>query len=133
MIKGFTAGTFDLLHAGHVLMLKEVREKCDYLIVALLTDPTRDRPEKHKPVESVQERVIRLQGCKYVDEIVMYDSESELINLLKIIKPDVRFLGEDYLGKHFTGDDLGLNIIFNSRKHDYSSSNLIKRVKASGQ
>ena len=128
-IVGFTCGTLDLLHAGHVLMLKECREQCDYLIVGLQTDPSLDRPEKHKPVESLEERKIRLEGCKYADEIVVYEREAELYDLLKKNKPDVRFLGVDHQGKPFTGDDLPIKVVFNSRNHDFSSSNLIGRIR----
>lgn len=126
---GFTAGAMDLLHAGHVIMLKECRAQCDHLIVGLHTDPTIDRPNKNKPIESVEERKIRLQGCKYVDKILTYDTEKDLYNLLKELKPDVRFVGEDWKGKHFTGDDLPIKIIYNSRNHNYSSSNLRERIK----
>jgi len=129
MIKGFTCGAFDLGHAGHLIMLKEVKAQCDYLIFGLQTDPSIDRPDKHKPIETVEERMIRLQSCKYVDKIMVYDTEADLYNLLKELKPDIRFLGEDWKGKHFTGDDLNIKVIFNSRKHDYSSSNLIQRIK----
>ncbi len=128
MIKGFTCGAFDLLHAGHILMLKEIRAQCDFLIVGLQTDPTIDRPEKSKPIETIEERKIRLEGCKYVDQIVLYDTEADLYNLLKKIKPDVRFLGADWQGKHFTGEDLSIKVIFNSRGHNYSSTNLKKRI-----
>jgi len=135
MIKGFTAGALDLLHAGHLIMLKECRAQCDYLIVALQTDPSMDssnplvdRSSKHKPIETVEERMIRLQACKYVDKIITYDRESDLYNILKELKPDVRFLGEDWKEKHFTGDDLPIKVIFNSRNHNYSSSNLRKRI-----
>ena len=129
MKRGFTCGTMDLLHAGHLLMLKECKDQCDFLVVGLQTDPTLDRPEKNKPIETVAERMIRLQGCRYVDEILVYDTEADLINLLKELKPDVRFLGEDWRGKHFTGDDLPIKVIFNSRNHSCSSSNLRKRIK----
>ena len=129
MIKGFTCGALDLLHAGHIIMLKECRAQCDYLIVGLQTDPSLDRKEKHKPIETVEERMIRLQGCKYVDKIVVYERESDLYNLLKELRPDVRFLGEDHKGKPFTGDDLPIKIVYNSRNHNYSSSNLIERIK----
>lgn len=127
--KGFTAGAFSFLHAGHLIMLKECKAQCDFLIVGLQTDPSIDRPEKHKPVETVEERMIRLQGCKYVDKIVIYEREADLYNLLKELRPDVRFLGEDHKGKYFTGQELPITIIWNSRKHDYSSSNLINRIK----
>ncbi len=128
-IVGFTCGALDFLHPGHVLMLKECRGMCDYLIVGLQTDPSLDRPEKGKPVETLEERKIRLEGCKYVDEIIVYEREADLYALLKKLKPDLRFLGEDHRGKPFTGDDLPIKIIFNSRKHNYSSSNLIKRIR----
>ena len=126
---GFTCGSFDLLHAGHVLMLKEVKEQCDYLIVGLQTDPTIDRPEKHTPIESVKERMIRLKGCKYVDKVIFYTTEEELLRILKEVKPDIRFVGIDHKGKPFTGDKLPIKVVFNSREHDYSSSNLITRIK----
>lgn len=129
MIKGFTCGALDLLHAGHVLMLKECKAQCDYLIVGLQTDPSIDRKEKHKPIETVEERMIRLKGCKYVDKIVVYETELDLFNVLKEVKPDVRFLGEDWKGKEFTGHQLPIKIIYNSRNHNHSSSNLIERIK----
>lgn len=129
MTIGFTCGQMDLLHPGHILMLKECRAQCDYLIVGLQTDATIDRPEKNKPVESVEERMIRLQGCKYVDKIISYNNEKDLYKLLQELKPDVRFLGKDWEGKHFTGEDLSIKIIFNSRDHNYSSSSLIERIK----
>lgn len=126
---GFTCGALDLLHAGHVLMLKECKKQCKTLVVGLQTDPTLDRPEKHKPVETVEERMIRLQGCKYVDKILTYDTEADLYNLLKELRPDVRFVGADHKGKPFTGDDLPIKVIFNSRDHNFSSSNLRERIK----
>ncbi len=128
-IKGFTCGTFDLLHAGHVIMLKEIRRQCDYLIVGLQTDPTIDRKDKHKPIETIEERMIRLQGCKYIDKIIVYDTELDLYNILKELNPDVRFLGVDWKDKEFTGKDLPILVIYNSRNHNYSSSNLINRIK----
>ncbi len=129
-IIGFTAGSMDLLHAGHLLMLKECRSQCDYLIVGLQTDPTIDRPEKNKPVETLEERMIRLQGCKYVDEIVTYDTEEDLYNLLKKLKPDVRFMGADWGDKpNYSRDKLPeMKVIYNSRDHTYSSSALRKRI-----
>jgi len=129
--RGFTCGAMDLLHAGHILMLKECRARCDYLIVGLQTDPTLDRPEKSKPVETLEERGIRLEGCKYVDEIVVYNTEADLYKLLQEIKPEVRFVGRDHEGKPFTGDDLPIKVIFNSRDHKFSSSSLRKRIKNS--
>lgn len=130
MIKGFTAGAFDLLHPGHILMLKEIREQCDYLIVGLHTDPTIDRPEKNKPIETIKERMIRLEGCKYVDEIILYDTEEDLYNLLKKLKPDIRFMGADWKNKkNYSRDKLPeMKVIYNSRDHGYSSTNLRKRI-----
>src|ERR1035437_8346369 len=126
---GFTCGSMDLVHAGHCLMLQECKKRCDYLIVGLHTDPTIDRPEKHKPIETVSERYIRLESCKYVDLIMLYDTEAELIKLLKKVKPDIRFLGADWKGKKFTGHELPIKVIFTDRDHDYSSSNLRDRIK----
>ena len=128
MIKGFTCGAFDLLHAGHILMFKEIRNHCDFLLVGLQIDPSIDRKEKNKPIETIEERKIKLDSCKYIDKIILYETEADLYNLLKELKPDVRFLGEDHKGKPFTGDDLPIKIIFNSRDHNYSSSGLRKRI-----
>jgi len=125
---GITAGAMNLMHAGHILMLKECKEQCDKLIVALQTDPSIDRPEKHSPVESIEERKIKIEGCRYVDAVMVYETEEDLYKLLQTLKPDVRFLGEDHRGKPFTGDDLDIPIVFNSRSHSYSSSNLIERI-----
>lgn len=127
-IIGFTCGSFDYLHAGHVLMLKEIRTQCDELIVGLQTDPSIDRPEKNSPVESIEERIIRLEGCKYVDKIIVYETESDLYKLLQELKPNIRFLGIDHKDKPFTGDDLPIKIVFNSRNHSYSSSELRDRI-----
>ena len=123
--KGFTCGAFDLLHAGHVVMLKEARENCEYLIVGLQTDPTIDRPEKNKPVQSVYERFVQLNAIQYVDEVIPYDSEASLIDLLESTPIDVRFIGEDYKDKTFTGD------YYTNRKHSFSSSGLRRRVTQS--
>ena len=130
MITGFTAGAMDLLHAGHVLMLKECREQCDFLIVALQTDPSVDRPDKNRPVETLEERMIRLEGCKYVDKIVTYDTEVDLYNLLKELKPDVRFIGADWKNKPNYSRDLlpEMRVIYNSRNHGYSSTSLRERI-----
>lgn len=130
MIRGFTCGTMDLLHAGHVLMLKECREQCDYLIVGLEIDPSVDRPDKKKPIETLEERIIRLQGCKYVDEIVIYKDEANLYDLLRKVNPDVRFMGIDWKDKpNYSRDRLPtMKVIYNSRNHNYSSSSLRKRI-----
>ena len=125
---GFTCSCFDLLHTGHILMLKDAREQCDYLIVGLQTDPTLDRPEKNKPIQSLEERRIQLEAVKYVDEIFTYDTEEELYKKLLDIKPDVRILGSDYKDKSFTGDDLDIEIYYHERKHNYSSTNLRKKI-----
>ena len=126
MITGFTAGIFDLLHPGHLLMLKEVRQKCDFLVVGLQENA---REGKEKPIETFEERMIRLQGCKYVDRILTYNTEEDLYNLLLGLKPDIRFVGADHKGKPFTGDELDIKIIFNSRDHEWSSSALRERIK----
>ena len=128
MKKGITCGAFDLMHAGHVLMFEEAKTQCDYLIVALQVDPTLDRPEKNKPSQSVFERYLQLKGCRFVDEIIPYDTEKDLFNLLCAIDPDVRIIGEDYRDKHFTGRELPIKVYYNSRKHPYSSSELRKRL-----
>ena len=124
---GFTCSCFDLLHAGHILMLKDAKEQCDKLIVGLQTDPT-DRPEKNGPIQSLEERRIQLEAVKYVDEIFTYDTEKELYKNLLDIKPDVRILGSDYIGKSFTGDDLDIKIYYHDRNHNYSTTNLREKI-----
>ena len=125
---GFTCSTFDLLHAGHILMLKEAKAQCDYLIVGLQTDPTIDRATKNKPVQSITERFIQLEAVKYIDEIVVYASEDDLIQILKAYNIDVRILGEDYKDKPFTGNDLPIEVYFNKRTHKYSTTELRSRI-----
>ena len=125
---GFTCGAFDLLHAGHIVMLEEAKSHCDHLIVGLHTDPTIDREEKNKPVQSVYERYVQLNAVRYVDEIIPYDTEQSLIDLLQSQKIDIRFIGEDYRDKGFTGDDLPLQVFYTSRQHSFSSSSLRKRI-----
>ena len=125
---GFTCSSFDLLHAGHILMLKDAKEQCDKLIVGLQTDPTLDRPEKNKPIQSQKERYIQLEAVKYIDDIFVYDTEASLLDLLKLVKPDIRILGSDYEGKSFTGDDLDIPIYYHKRNHNYSSSNLREKI-----
>jgi len=130
-IKGFTCGAMDVFHAGHVLMMEDCKRHCDYLIVGLHTNPQLDRADKNKPIQSVVERYIQLRGSKFVDEIIPYETESDLIEILKGIDYNVRFVGDDWKDKPFTGYDLPnhLNkVIYNSRKHDYSSSDLRRRV-----
>ena len=130
---GITFSTFDLLHAGHIAMLSEAKNHCDYLICGLQTDPTIDRPEtKNKPVQSIVERQIQLAACRYVDEVVVYSTEQDLVDLLLILPVDVRILGVEYAEKEFTGKSecelRGIDIVYNGRDHSFSSSSLRKRV-----
>ena len=125
---GFTCGAFDLLHAGHIVMLKEAKQNCDHLIVGLQTDPSIDRQEKNQPIQSVFERYVQLSAVKYVDEIIPYETEAELLSLMEHLPIDVRIIGEDYLSKNFTGKDLDTPIYFNKRRHDWSTSGLRKRI-----
>lgn len=126
---GFTCSCFDLFHAGHIMMLKEAKSVCDYLIVGLQTDPTIDRSEKNKPVQSVFERFVQLQACKYVDEVVVYETEKDLLDILKSYPINVRVLGKEYEDKEFTGKDLDyIQIYYNERKHSFSTTELRKRV-----
>lgn len=124
---GFTCSCFDLFHAGHIMMLKECKDNCDYLIVGLQTDPTIDRPTKNKPIQTVFERFIQLQACKYVDEIVVYGTEGELLDVLLSYKINIRFVGEEYRAKDFTGKSL-VPIHYNTRKHSFSTTELRQRV-----
>lgn len=130
---GFNCSCFDLFHAGHVTMLKMEKEKCDYLKVALQVDPTIDRPGlKNKPVQSIYERYAQLQACKYVDEILVYDTEAELLNLIMTQDMHIRFLSEEYLNRDFTGKqycmDNGIELYYHKRQHTYSTSDLRKRT-----
>jgi len=128
IVKGFTCGAFDLLHAGHVLMLKECKEHCDYLILGLQRDPSIDRIEKNKPVQDYKERDIMVNAIKWVDKVVHYDTEKDLYKLLKKLDIDVRIVGADWKSKPFTGHDLPIKVVFNSRDHGYSTSSLRERV-----
>lgn len=129
---GITFSTFDLLHAGHVAMLAEAKNHCDYLIAGLQTDPTIDRDSKNKPVQSIVERQIQLACNRFVDEIVVYQTEKDLEDILLSMPIDVRILGVEYADKDFTGKDIcnkrGIEIVYNGRDHSFSSSNLRKRV-----
>ena len=130
---GFTASTFDLLHAGHIAMLSEAKNHCDYLICGLQTDPTIDRPDtKNKPVQTLVERQIQLSACRFVDEIVVYETERDLVDLILTLPLDVRILGVEYEDTNFTGRNegagRGITHIFNRRDHSFSSSSLRKRV-----
>jgi len=129
MKKGITFGAFDLFHAGHVLMLEEAKTVCDYLIVCIQSDPSLDREEKNKPVQSIIEREIQVSGCRYVDEVIIYDTEVDLLNIIDEVDWDVRILGEEYKDKDFTGRDQTLERChFNKRPHTFSSSELRNRV-----
>jgi glycerol-3-phosphate cytidylyltransferase len=129
---GFTCSTFDLLHAGHVQMLREAKDQCDYLIVGLQVDPSVDRLEKNAPVQSIVERHTQLAAIKYVDEIIPYSTEKDLNDLLTMYTIHVRILGEEYKEKDFTGKDIcrqrGIQLYFNKRDHRFSSSDLRERV-----
>lgn len=130
-IIGFTCGAFDLTHAGHYLMFEECKNHCNYLIVGLHTDPTTDRPQKNKPIQSLDERYIQLRACKWVDAIIIYKTEEDLYELLKALKINVRFMGADWKNKPNYSRDLlpKMKIIYNSRNHSYSTSSLRERVK----
>ena len=130
---GITFSTFDLLHAGHIAMLAEAKNHCDYLICGLQTDPTIDRPDtKNKPIQSIVERQLTLGACKFVDEIVVYSTEQDLIDILLTLPIDVRILGVEYEDTNFTGRNegtgRGIHHVFNRRDHSFSSSSLRKRV-----
>ena len=130
---GFTCSTFDLLHAGHILMLAECKQVCDYLIVGVQSDPTIDRPgTKNKPVQSIVERYVQLSAVKFVDEIIVYNTEKDLEDMLMFLPINVRIIGEEYKDKDFTGkqicEDRGIKIWYNSRSHRFSSSELRQRT-----
>ena len=130
---GFTCSTFDLLHAGHVQMLRDAKQHCDYLMVGLQVDPSLDRAEKNKPVQTIVERYTQLKGIKYVDEIIPYGTEEDLLDLMELYTIDVRILGEEYRDKDFTGRDIcrkrDIDIVFNNRDHRFSTSDLRTRVR----
>ena len=132
MIVGITFSSFDLFHSGHVAMLKEAKSNCDHLMVGVQTDPTVDRPEKNKPIQSVFERYVQLEGCKYIDQIVPYATEKEIEDILLTYKIDKRFIGEEYKTKDFTGKqicvDKGIEIYYNKRQHSFSTTNLRQRI-----
>ena len=129
MKKGITFGAFDLFHAGHILMLEEAKTVCDHLIVAIQTDPSLDRETKNSPVQSIEEREIQVSACRYVDEVLIYDREADLIEMLDTLDWDIRILGDEYKDKEFTGRDQYLErCYFNKRPHSFSSSELRERV-----
>jgi glycerol-3-phosphate cytidylyltransferase len=129
---GFTCSAFDLCHAGHISMLEEAKNHCDILIVGLQNDPTIDRPTKNKPIQSVVERYIQLNGVKYIDQIIPYNTEKDLEDLLLTLPIDIRILGKEYEDKEFTGKDIcqrrGIELYFNSREHSFSTTDLRRRV-----
>ena len=131
---GFACSTFDLLHAGHIQMLRDAKEQCEYLICGLQVDPSIDRPEKNSPVQTVVERFTQLNAVKYVDEIIPYQTEKDLEDILNMLHIDVRILGEEYKNKTFTGRAIcakrGIELFFNKREHRFSSSDLRDRVKS---
>lgn len=133
MTVGITFSSFDLFHAGHVAMLKEAHAQCDHMIVCLQTDPTIDRPEKNIPIQSVFERYVQLEGCKYVDQIIPYATEKDVEDILLTYHVDKRFIGEEYKDKEFTGKqiclDYGVELVYNSRKHTFSTTSLRERIK----
>lgn len=132
---GFSCSAFDLFHAGYPTMLKMEKHLCDYLIVALQTDPTIDRPDqKNKPIQSIYERYVQVQSCRYVDEVLVYETEADLLNLLMTQTIHVRFLSEEYIGRDFTGKNYcvenGIEIVYHRRRHTYSTTELRRRVAA---
>jgi glycerol-3-phosphate cytidylyltransferase len=136
-IVGITFSQFDLLHAGHIAMLAEAKRHCDYLIVGLQNDASVDRPTKNKPIQSIVERQIQLSAATFVDEIVVYNTEKDLEDILLTLPVDVRILGVEYEHKEFTGKEIclqrGIKLIYNGRDHSFSSSNLRKRVAEAEQ
>jgi len=129
---GFTCSAFDLLHAGHVQMLRDAKDQCEYLIVGLQIDPSIDRADKNAPIQTIIERYTQLKAVKYVDEIIPYSTEQDLEDILQMYNIDVRILGEEYRDKPFTGKDIcrkrDIKLFFNKRDHRFSSSDLRKRL-----
>ena len=132
-IVGITFSTFDLLHAGHIGMLRDAKDQCDYLICGIQVDPSIDRPEKNSPAQTLVERWTQLQGVRYVDEIIPYQTEDDVVDILQLFNIDVRIIGDEYKNKPFTGRDVcsqrGIEIYYNKRDHRFSSSDLRERVK----
>jgi|TARA_B110000003_G_scaffold206963_1_gene205840 glycerol-3-phosphate cytidylyltransferase len=132
---GITFGAFDLFHAGHIKMLEEAKSRCDFLIVGLQLDPSIDRPKKNKPTQTIVERYVQVRSCKYIDEIIPYITEQDLIDILSSFKIDLRIIGEEYQDKGFTGKEYckkkGIEIYYNKREHRFSSSSLRKQVSNS--
>ena len=127
-IKGFVASSFDLIHPGYILMLKDAKTVCEHLICAIQVDPSQERENKNKPVQTLQERIMVLEAIRYVDEVVVYNTEQDLIKLLTNINPEIRILGTDYEDKNFTGQNLNIDIYWHKREHNWSTSSLRKRI-----
>jgi glycerol-3-phosphate cytidylyltransferase len=129
---GITCSTFDLLHAGHIIMLEECKKYCNYLICALQVDPSTDRPEKNKPIQSLVERYLQLEAVNHVDKIIPYNNEEELLTIFASLDLDVRILGEEYKDKKFTGKEIcqkrGIKLVYNKRDHDFSTTSLRERI-----
>lgn len=129
---GFTCSAFDLCHAGHISMLEEAKSHCDWLIVGLQNDPTFDRPNKNKPIQTIVERFVQVSAVKFVDEVIPYNTEKDLEDILGLLPIDIRILGDEYKDKNFTGKDIcikrGIEIFFNGREHNFSTSELRKRI-----
>ena len=134
---GFTCSAFDMLHSGHIQMLRDAKEQCDYLICGLQTDPSADRPEKNRPIQTIVERYTQLKAVQYVDEIIPYATEEDLKDILSMYHIDVRILGDEYREKDFTGKEIckrrDIALYFNKRDHRFSSSELRRRVSESGE
>jgi glycerol-3-phosphate cytidylyltransferase len=132
MIVGFTCSAFDLLHAGHIAMLREAKSQCDYLICGLQVDPSLDREEKNTPIQTIVERYTQLQAISYVDEIIPYVTEEDLLDIISMLPINVRILGDEYRNKEFTGKEIcqkrGIKLYFNNRDHNFSTSSLRKKV-----
>ena len=130
---GFTCGAFDLLHAGHITMLAEAKNECDYLVVALQNDPSKDRSSKNAPIQSLVERQLQVAAVRYVDDIIVYNTEEDLKDVFLSLPIDVRIIGSDYLNKDFTAKDIceerGIRIVYNTRDHSFSTTSLRERIK----
>ena len=125
---GFCCSAFDILHCGHILMLEDAKRQCDILVVGLHTNPNLDRANKNKPIQEYEEREIQIKGCRYVDEVIQYATENDLMNILYALEPDVRILGTDWKDKRYTGCDLWIPIHWHIRNHNWSTTYLRERV-----